>query len=278
MEAMLERAIAESAAAAAVTAAVSSAPQPGPVVPSAEPPREAVANPLNEEERRLRRQALAMRLTGGRGMPDRTPLTPSPKPNPLQYANPQAAMDALKRRYEERMEGATHAHAQRYIAAGEEALAKKDIVAASTAFNLATKFAPGDEVLAAKAQEITAEAEKTMTESYLKQATYEERQGHWEDAARSWLRVANLRGEATDHERAANAIFRSAEGDLHEAAEHAKKAIALVPDRAENHLTLVEVYLKAGLTTSAKRTAEAALQLDPKHPSLLAALKRIGKP
>jgi cytochrome c-type biogenesis protein CcmH/NrfG len=91
------------------------------------------------------------------------------------------------------------------------------------------------------------------------------------------VRVANLRGEATDHERAANAIFRSAKGDLHEAADHAKKAISLAPDRVENHLTLVEVYLKAGLASSAKRAAEAAQQVDPKHPSVLAALKRIGK-
>ena len=277
MEAMLERAMADSAraaaeaeraaqaqataVAAAVAPAISSVP-PAPTGPSA-------------EEIQRRREALAMRLTGGRTNP-RASRPPSEKPNPLRYSSPQDAMDALKRRYEERIENATQAHASRYIQAGEEALARNDLVAASTAFAIAIKFAPDDVPLAMRAQEVKNQADQVLCESYLKQAQYEERQGHWFEASRSWEKVAKLRNDAVSHERTANALLHSPEGDLHEAAEHAKQAISLQPNVIENHLTLVEVYLRAGLTASARRAAEAASALDPKHAHLQALLKRIG--
>jgi tetratricopeptide (TPR) repeat protein len=186
-------------------------------------------------------------------------------------------MDALKRRYEDRIESATQAHAQRYIAAAEDALAKNDLVAAATSFNIATKFAPHDVGLAMRAQEVKNQADQLLGESYLKQAQYEERQGHWFEASRSWQKLAKLKNDAVSHERAANALLHSAEGDLHEAAEHAKQAITLQPTVAENHVTLVEIYLKAGLGASARRAAEAAIALDPKHAAVQTLLKRMGK-
>lgn len=278
MEAMLERAMADSAraaaeaekaaqaraaaTAAAAAAAVSSVP-PAPTGPS-------------PEELQRRRQALAMRLTGGARGPQAS-RPPSDKPNPLRYSNPQDAMDALKRRYEDRIESATQAHAARYVQAGEDAIAKNDLVAASTAFSIATKFAPDDVGLAMRAQEVKNSADKLLSESYLKQAQYEERQGHWFEASRSWEKLAKISNDALAHERAANAILHSPEGDLHDAAEHAKQAITLQPNVIQNHLTLVEIYLKAGLTASARRAAEAANALDPKHAHLQGLLKRMGK-
>jgi curved DNA-binding protein CbpA len=284
MEAMLERAMAESAHAAAEAekAAAAAAAQaqaqaaaratPAPAAPSMPP---APTGPSAEDMQR-RRQALAMRLTGG-VRPSQGSRPPSEKPNPLRYSNPQDAMDALKRRYEERIESATQAHASRYIQVGEDALAKNDLVAASTAFSIAVKFAPDDVALAMRAQEIKNRADHFLCESYLKQAQYEERQGHWFEASRSWEKVAKLKNDAASHERAANALWRSPDGDLHDAAEHAKQAIALQPGVIENHVTLVEIYLKAGLSASARRAAEAASTLDPKHAGLQALLKRIGK-
>jgi curved DNA-binding protein CbpA len=268
MEAMLERAMAESARVAAEAAkqAQSAAAAAAARAPSGPPP----------EEIQRRREALARRLTGGQRLPSaQKPV--AEQPNPLGYTNAQDAMDALKRRYHERLESAARANVQRYVAAGEDALAKNDLVSAATAFNIATKFAPDDVVLASRAQEVKGLADKVMCESYLKQAQYEERQGHWAEAGRSWLKVARIRNDALSHERAANALLRSDDGDLHEAAEHAKAAITLEPTNIDNHITLVEVYLKAGLTLSAKRAAEAAAQLDPKNPKLQAVMKRIGR-
>ncbi len=286
MEAMLERAMAESARAAAeaetaAKAQAARAPIPAPPpsaparVPAAPAAPAAVTGPTPDEIQR-RKQALAMRLTGGVRAPQASRPS-SDKPNPLRYSSPQDAMDALKRRYEERIESATQAHASRYIQTAEDALAKNDLVAASTALSIATKFAPDDVALAMRAQETKNQADSFLCDSYLKQAQYEERQGHWFEASRSWQKVAKLKNDAVSHERAANALWRSPEGDLHEAAEHAKQAISLQPNVIENHVTLVEIYLKAGLTASARRAAEAASTLDPKHAGLQGILKRIGK-
>lgn len=277
MEAMLERAMAESAAAAAAQQAQQSIPPPPPSGGRISVPSAHDSGP-SESEMRSRREALARRLRGGGPPPpNRVSKPPEPQPSHLKFGSTQDAMDALKRRYEDRIEHATQQHAMRYVASAEEALAKNDLVAAATSLSIATKFAPDDAALAMRAQEVKNMADKTLSESYLKQAQYEERQGHWFEAARSWQKVAKIKNDAISHERAANAIWRAADGDLREGAEHAKRAITLAPDVIENHMTLVEVYIKAGLNSSARRACEAAVQLDPKHVGLQTILKRIPK-
>jgi curved DNA-binding protein CbpA len=279
MEAMLERAIAESARmAAAAPAPAEEPPAASPVITSAAPPPVVTRPPPgaagpSAEEIRARKEALARRLTAGRKV---TPPAVE-RPNPLKYTNTNDAMDALKRRYENRIESAAQAQVQRYVTSAEDALAKNDLVAASTAFNIASKFAPDDAALAQRAQEMKQRADELLCESYLKQAQYEERQGHWAESARSWVKVAKIKNDATSHERAAHALLCSPEADLHLAADHAKQAIALQPGNPANHVTLVEIYLKAGLTTSARRAADAVLQLDPANTAVQALLKTVGK-
>jgi hypothetical protein len=198
-------------------------------------------------------------------------------PNPLRYTNAQDAVDALKRRYEDRIDTAAQAHLQKYAQAAEDALAKNDLPAAATALSLATKFAPDDVELAKRAREVKERSDKLLCASYLKQAQYEERQGHWLEASRSWVKVAKITDDAHSHERAAHAILQSPDPDLHEAADHAKRAITLQPSGIANHITLVEVYLKAGLQASARRAAEAASALDADNAQLQALLKRMPK-
>ncbi|MCW5816901.1 MAG: hypothetical protein KIT84_38245, partial [Labilithrix sp.] len=218
----------------------------------------------------------AARLRAG-GRPAPPPKPAEPAHNPLKYNNAQDAMDALKRRYEQRVEHATQAHAQRYVQSAEDALAKNDLVSAATSLSIASKFAPEDVDLAHRAAEVKERADKTLCASYLKQAQYEEKQRHWNEAAKSWLKVAKIADDAESHERAANAILRSDDPDLREAAEHAKRAITLQPAEVMNHITLVEVYLKAGLATSAKRAAEAVHALDPSDDRVKALLKRMNE-
>ena len=276
MEALFEQAVASAAAAeakakqAAEAAAASAAPPP--------PPSEPVPSGPSAAEIAARKAALAARLRGAGGRPPPGPAAAAPKPeaaNPLKYNNSQDAMDALKRRYEQRIEHATQAHAQRYVQSAEDALAKNDLVAAATSLSIAAKFAPDDIELHNRAKEVKTRADQTLCESYLKQAQYEEKQRHWNEAARSWLKVAKIKDDAMSHERAANALLRSDDPDLREAAEHAKRAISLEPSDVANHVTLIEIYIQAGLSTSAKRAAEAAYTMDPKDERLLALIKRM---
>jgi curved DNA-binding protein CbpA len=257
MEAMLERAMAESAAAAAAAAeapasgAPSGTPSNGP--PSAAPvsskPSVSGASPA---ELQARREALARRLTGGGpsarpgSQPNpQTPKVPSNRPDPLRYSNPNDAMDALKRRYEARIEHATQAQAQKYVAAADDALSKNDPVAAASSLSIAVKFAPEDQALAMRYQETKNRADRILCESYEKQAVYEERAQHWPEAARNWQKVAKIKqDDAKAHERAAHAMVRCDDPDLHQAAEHAKQAIALAPNDISGHVALLEAYTK----------------------------------
>jgi len=101
---------------------------------------------------------------------------------------------------------------------------------------------------------------------------------HWQEAARSWQKVARIRpSDAKAHERAAYAILKQDDGDLRVAAEHAKSAVAANPQEVAYHVTLAEIYMKVGHSASAKRAAETGLQLDPRNTTLLAILKKAAK-
>jgi hypothetical protein len=294
MEAMLERALDE---AARITAAPSPSMVPGrassPAMPSvvptppafpvaSVPPAPTAAAGPSPADLQARREALARRLLGGTARPPSTIARPAPSaappPNPFRYETATDAVDALKRRYEERVDQANAAQIRRYTDAAEQALAKNDLANASSALSLAVKYAPNDVALAMRYQEIKNKADLLLTESYMKQATYEERSQRWQEAARSWGRVAKLKpDDALVQDRAAHCLLQAG-GDMHQAAEHAKQAVLLEPGVAGYHVTLAEVFAKAGLAASARRAAEAGLALDAKNAALLALVKRTGKP
>ena len=104
-------------------------------------------------------------------------------------------MDAIKRRYEQRVEHATQSQTQRYVQSAEDALANNDLVSAATSLGIAAKLAPEDLELARRAKEVKARSDEALLESYLKQANYEEKQRHWNEAARSWVKAAKLKPE-----------------------------------------------------------------------------------
>jgi curved DNA-binding protein CbpA len=276
---------------------------PAPATPGAvRPPAQVVAGPPVEAS--ARRDALARRLLGGRGhamsgAPPTAPAaarppaaarapagaTPPAAPGGAGAAGPARpaptsaadAMGALRRRYEERVTQAKSAQARKYIASGEEALAKGDAVSAANAFRVAMTLAPEDPVLARSAQEAQARADAILSETYARQAVYEEKNNQWTEAARSWLRVTRARpGDAPSHERAANALVK-ASGDLHEAARVAKAACTLEPSNAPFRVTLANVYLAAGLLLNARRELETAAQLAPHDGTIQAMLRRMGK-
>ncbi|MBX3189377.1 MAG: DnaJ domain-containing protein [Labilithrix sp.] len=274
MEAMLERALEESRKAA--NGAPAEAPA-GTIPPVSSRVSTPVPQGPSAAELQARRAALAKRLLGGQSLRPPQGSAPPVEASPHRYSNPNDAMDALKRRYEDRIENATQAQARKYVQAAEDAYSKKDIVSAASSFHIATKFAPDDTALAMRYQEVKNEADQLLCASYMKQAQYEERSQHWPEAARSWQKVAKIKvTDARAHDRAAHCLLH-ADGDLHVAAEHAKQAVACDPGTVGHHVTLAEVYFKAGKMASARKTAETGLQLDPKNAALLGVQKKAGK-
>ena len=62
---------------------------------------------------------------------------------------------------------------------------------------------------------------------------------------------------------------------MHQAVDFAKKAVALAPKRIEPRVTLIEVYIAAGLPLAAKRELEQARQLAPQDDRIVELSKRL---
>ncbi len=227
---------------------------------------------------KARRDALAMRLLGNRALPRTGGAPPAPAaPAPVPAAARAEAADQLKRRDEARVQRARDAQAEKYLVLGKEAEAKNDPIGAATVYKVALTFMTETDPRRPGVQAAIAKADETLSETYLRQALYEERQERWTEAARSWQKVVRGRpNDARALERAANAMARS-KTDLHAAAELAKRAIAADPNNADYKATLAAVYLEAGLALNARRELEAAAQLSPRNATIQALLKRVNK-
>ena len=261
----------------------SSVPPPQPVSGSEvsaarpSPPGAKLASPPPPNvDLATRRDALARRRLGGRphtsssAPPPRVSVVPPPVPSVAD------AMGALRRRYEERLASARASQARRYIANGELALASGDAISAANAFRVALSLVPGDAALEKAAHDAQAKADVVLSETYAKQAAYEEKTGQWAGAARSWTRVCKARpNDADAHEHAANAIVKAG-GDLHEAARLAERACTLSPRTARYRVALATVYLAAGLALNARRELDAAAQLAPHDDTIVAMMRRAG--
>ena len=204
-----------------------------------------------------------------------TPAPPTPPPVVARAGGD--AVEALKRRYEERVELARRVQADKYVALAREAETGKDVVGAAAAYKVALGFLSEGDPNFAVANAAIAKADQVLSETYIRQAAYEDRAEQWVDAAKSWQRV--IRGRPTDaraYERAANALCKS-KGDLHLAVQLAQRAVQLEPGNADYKIGLATVFIEAGLLLNARRELEAAAQLSPRNATIGALLKRVHK-
>jgi curved DNA-binding protein CbpA len=273
---------------------------PAPAASAAPPPPPARSSP--QVDVGARRDALARRLLGGHRPASSSAVErisarpevgrePAPGAIPREPANatdrqptdrkpaPMAtneAMDALRRRYEERMTRAKSSEARKFASQAEAAMAAGDLVAAANAFRIASNLTTDDKDLERRAAEARTKADALLAETYTKQAMYEESHSQWPEAARSWGRVCKVRpNDANAHDRAGNATIKSA-GDLHEAARFAKRACELEPKNPFYRITLAQCYAAAGLALNARRELDTATQLAPHDDTIQAMIKRMG--
>jgi len=246
------------------------APAAGPRMPA--PARPA---PSPNVDAATRREAFARRLVGIRpSAPSSMPPAPkiSVPPAPMTATD---AMDALRRRYEERVSRAKASEARKYSLKAEEALNAGKFVEAASSLRVASGLAPDDETLKRKSAEVQIKADALISETYARQAAYEEKNSQWPEAARSWARTAQLRpNDAHAHDRAAAAIVKAG-GDMHRAVHLAQRACELEPELPRMRLTLGNAYLAAGLALNAKREFEVAAKLAPDDGTIKSLLKRV---
>jgi predicted TPR repeat methyltransferase len=138
-------------------------------------------------------------------------------------------------------------------------------------------MAPEDPEILRDYEDARAKADAVLSDTYSRQAQYEEKSQEWSAAARSWKRVVAVRpNDGHCHERAAAAMTRAGE-KLQEAAKLARRACEIEPTNLRYKLTLAEVYLAAGLTLNAKRELEAAAQISPQDGTLQTLLRRVNQ-
>jgi len=236
---------------------VSSVP---PATPSSPP------QPMDPE---ARRRALARKL--GVSVPPAAPRSAPTSSKPA--AAREAAVDDLMQRYKHRVSELKRRQIERYVHAAETALAAKDLVSASNALKIASTLAPDDTTLAGRFHEVQSQAAATLASNYMEQAQYEEREGRFADAARSYERVARGKPGGRIFERVAFCLL-TAKGDLKLAADWAKKAVASLPEDAAMRVTLARIYLESGMRQSALSEFERAATLAPKDDTIKDWLRR----
>jgi curved DNA-binding protein CbpA len=244
------------------------------------------ANPAPSISAQARRDALARRLLGGRpaGTASVAPPPPSSATAAPSTARPAStmttidAMNALRRRYEERVRVAKTAEARKCVAAAEQSLAAGDVVKAANAYRIAAGLVPNDAEIERRSNETQAKADGILADTYSRQAAYEEKNGNWAAAARSWIRVCQARpNDAQSHTNAAGALLKAG-GDMRQSARLAQRVCDLEPNNPGARILLAEAYMAAELPHSARRELEAAAKLGGHPATIDAMLKRLGPP
>jgi curved DNA-binding protein CbpA/Flp pilus assembly protein TadD len=210
------------------------------------------------------------------GPPSSVPPSSSmPRSDPPGSQMTADAMDALRRRYSERMGKERGAQVKKYIDMANEALSKNDPVAAANALRIALSITPEDSALRAQLSMVEISSAKTLIESNLRQISKDEERGDWGGAARTWAKVLLAKPDDPAYlDRAATAIMKAG-GNLREAAEHARKACELSPKNPGYRITLARVYIGAALFLNAKRELEFADQLSPGNDTIRSLLKDV---
>jgi tetratricopeptide (TPR) repeat protein len=156
------------------------------------------------------RASRAFETLAARGRTTESPLGEPQATSPPAPASPdparEKALAALKQQLQLR-----HAEAKRLAAEAARAASHGDVAGAADAYRRAAALAPNDPTIQAASAEAKRAADALGADTHARQAEFEERFGHWAEAARSWQRVLDSNpGDARARERLAAALARAA--------------------------------------------------------------------
>jgi len=271
-EALAAAAAARAAAPPTTSPAAGSSPRhlsPSPPASSPTPSRPA-QQPVDAE---ARRRALARKL-GGRNLSGPMPAVSAPAS--ARADTQERAADDLKRHYEQRVTQARVERAERYLVNARAALASKDPISATNALRIAQSLVPNDPEIGARLEQAQNEAEALLSNHYLAQAQYEEREGRLLEASRSYAKATRGSPNARTFERAAYCGLMAG-SDLRSAGDFARRAVALSPDDVQTRVTLARIYVAAGMKQSALAEFERAATLAPKDDTIRDWIRRLKR-
>jgi curved DNA-binding protein CbpA len=241
---------------------------------------------------RVRQQAFASRLAGQAGMRHRpgapagsfVPSTPGrafappggPRPvsSPaVPAADPKAAVDALRRRYEDSMAHARGQQAVGNVQAAEAALAKGDYVEAARRYRAASETSSDPRLRAALAETETKAKDQGHAKALAAAKEAEEKRDFGEAGA-GWARAFDILPSAETAHRA-SLCLRRAGVDSRRAAHYGEEAVKLDPNKASYRVNLALVYADLGLSLRARGEIDRAHALDPQSAQVKEAIARI---
>lgn len=224
------------------------------------PPANPDGNRPSSPDDELRRKQAARRLRPSVPPPQAGSSRP---PNQASRGGVQEIVaDDVRARYDDRLTQARDSQVAHYRQAAATALAAKDPVSAANALRIAAGLAPEDTALVAEYDRVQDLANAALAESYVEQGRYEERNGHFAEAALSYERAA--RGRPTSSELFERAAHCLVEGNLNvaKALELAQRAVEIDGDRVAPRITLARALLAAEQTQRARAEIERALVID----------------
>lgn len=210
------------------------------------------------------RRLLARKLDGLRGT---RRASSSPPPSATQDDIRRAATDDFKRRYAARA-GAPAQQKARYLEMAERAERDGHWGSALNALKLAATMDPEDQNLRVHIEKTQERADRALADKFLEQAVYEEKDGHYERAARSYERAARGKRSAEYFWKSSFCLQKDG-SNVRKAVEMARMAVQLDPAKARYHSTLANAFSKVGMTTSALAEVTRALELDPEDAEAL---------
>jgi tetratricopeptide (TPR) repeat protein len=222
-----------------------------------------------------RRQALARKF-GLAGVSSTAPAVQIEDSIRDQAARRSAAVKDFHNRYQHRKGAIRDQRVERFALAAEEALAAGNTASALNTLKIARTLSGGDIGTVERLEELERQVGATVADSYLERARYEETNGRFEEAARSYTRAARGRPNS-DVLKSAAECYLKAGVELRLAGELAREAVQIAPDRTDLRLTLAKIYEAAGMQQSAVQELTRALELTPDSDRIKQWLKRIKR-
>jgi len=206
------------------------------------------------------RRHMARKLKAGATQP---PPSGAPLAEAQTLEGSRQALEAhFRARYEARLKDPTAP--TRFMALAAEAERAQSWASAVNALKTALELQPEDPKILAELARVELLADKAYSGKFIEQARYEERDGQFERAARSYERAARGRGSAELYIHAATCQLR-ADGGGRRAVELARRAVALGPTFVPARVTLARAYFQEGMLASAVAEVARALEVDPKN-------------
>jgi tetratricopeptide (TPR) repeat protein len=191
----------------------------------------------------------------------------------MHAVDPKAAVEALKRRYEETLAQGRGRQPPGLVHAAEAAAAKGNFAEAARLYRAASEHS-SDPNLRAVLADTEAKAKAQSHEEAIKKAKAAEEHQEPQEAAVCWARAFDLVPNAETAHRASTG-FRRAGTDLRRAARYGEEAVKLAPTKAAFRINLALVYADLGLALRARGELERAHGLEPNNPQLKEATARI---